>query len=193
MRAAAIFAHEIGHPPNLCIDINWTRTWVGNDPDGQILSHLMELNRKWLKPRYSDVFAQIAVRENPHGCPNTHVLLHCPISKLRCFKRQVLNMLDQACRDLNERAVRFERVGRGNPTLKATLGKLAYMCKGVDPKEAKELGIRPTPQGPIYGKRVFISQDIHQKARQRHAQVSRHLQGATKAAGLLAGTARTTI
>jgi len=26
LRAAARFAHEIGYPLNLCIDINWTRT-----------------------------------------------------------------------------------------------------------------------------------------------------------------------
>lgn len=70
--------------------------------------------------------------------------------------------------------MRFKQIGRGNPTLSANLGKLNYMCKGVDPNEAKELGIRRVSQGPIYGKRVFISQDIHRTARHRYAEASAH-------------------
>jgi len=147
MLAAAVFAHAIGYPPNLSIDINWSRTWVGDDPDGRILGRLMELSRKWLKPRYCKVFAQIAVRENPDGCPNTHILVHCPPKVLRGFKEQVRNVLDEACHGLNERAVKFKRVGNGNSTLPATLGKLAYMRKGMDPRNAKEFGISCEPQG----------------------------------------------
>jgi hypothetical protein len=175
MRSAAEFAHDIKHPLNLSIDINWTRTWVGNDPDGQILGRLMELTRKWLKPRYCKIFAQIAVRENPNGCANTHILVHCPPSILRDFKRQVLNVLDEACHGLNDRAVKFKRIGNGNSTLRATLGKLDYICKGTDPEVAKALGIRPTPQGQIYGKLYSISQDIQQQARRRYAEASRQL------------------
>lgn len=171
-QAAARFAHEIGHPLNLSIDINWTRTWVGNDPDGQILSRLLELTRKWLKPRYASVFAQIAVRENPNGCSNTHILVHCPPLVFRQFKGQVRNVLSEACRGLNDGAVVFKRIGNSNSTLQATLGKLDYMCKGMDPKDAKEFGIHPVPQGPIFGKRVVTSQDIHRKARRQHAEAA---------------------
>jgi hypothetical protein len=170
MRAAAEFAYESGHPLNLSIDINWTRTWVGNDPDGRILGHLMELIRKWLKPRYCKVFALIAVRENPDGCPNTHILVHCPPAVLRNFERQVLTVLDADCHGLDDCAVKFKRLGKGNSTLKATLGKLAYMCKGMDPKDAKEFGISCAPQGRINGKRASISQGIHRAARQRYVE-----------------------
>jgi hypothetical protein len=170
MRASARFAHEIGYPLNLCIDINWTRTWLGNDPDGQVLSHLMELNRKWLKPRYCEVFAQVAVRENPDGHPNVHILVHCPLTVLPRFKRQVRSVLIDACRCLDKGAVKFTPVGSGNATLQATLGKLDYMCKGISPEEAATLGISPTPQGSIYGKRYSISQDIHRAARRRHVE-----------------------
>jgi hypothetical protein len=170
MIASDEFAHAISHPLNLCIDINWSRTWVGDDPDSRILSRVMVLSRKWLKPRYCDVFALIAVRKNPNGCPNTHILVHCPPSVLGQFKTQVRNVLDEACHGLNDRAVVFRRVGRGNTTLQATTGKLAYLCKGMDPDDAKEFGIRCVPQGWIYGKRASISQDIHRTARQRYAE-----------------------
>ncbi len=169
MRAAARFAHERGYSLNLCIDINWTRTWLGNDPDGQVLSRLMELNRKWLKPRYCEVFAQIAVRENPDGRPNTHILVHCPPAVLSQFKRQVRSVLSDACRRLDKGAVAFKRVGGGNATLAATQGKLDYMCKGISPEEAASLAISPTPQGAIYGKPYSISQDIHRAARRRYS------------------------
>ncbi|KLK90511.1 hypothetical protein AA309_25210 [Microvirga vignae] len=174
MLDAADFAYAIGYPLNLCIDINWSRTWVGDDPDGRILGRLMELSRKWLKPRYCEVFAQIAVRENPDGCPNTHILMHCPPAVLRGFKEQVRNVLDEECHGLNDRAVAFTRVGRGNPTLQATMGKLKYLCKGMDPEDAEEFGIDCGPQGWIYGKRASISQDIHRTARKRYAESAGH-------------------
>ncbi|KFG71071.1 hypothetical protein JH26_00315 [Microvirga sp. BSC39] len=170
MRAAAVFAHEIGYPLNLCIDINWTRTWLGDDPDGQVLSHLMELNRKWLKPRYCEVFAQIAVRENPDCHPNTHILVHCPPAVLSQFKQQLRSALSDACRRLDKGAIKFTPVGSGNATLQATLGKLDYMCKGISPEEAAVLGINPIAQGSIYGKPYSISQDIHRAARRRYAE-----------------------
>ncbi|WP_414471377.1 hypothetical protein [Microvirga sp. M2] len=130
----------------------------------------MELSRKWLKPRHCKVFAQIAVRENPDGRPNTHILVHCPPEALRRFKEQVRNVLDGACHGLNDKAVKFKHIGNGNPTLSAILGKLAYMGKGMDPEDAKEFGIACKPQGWIYAKRVSISQDIHHAARQRYAE-----------------------
>jgi hypothetical protein len=33
LHAAVAFAHEVGHPLNLCIDINWARTQLDDDPD----------------------------------------------------------------------------------------------------------------------------------------------------------------
>lgn len=168
MQLSARFAHEIGYPLNLCIDINWTRTWLGDDPDGYVLSRLMELSRKWLKPRYCAVFAQIAVCENPDGRPNAHILVHCPRAVLPQFKRQVRSVLRKACRRLEKDAVTFSLVGKGNATLEATLGKLRYMCKGTYPEDAIKCGIRPVPQGSTYCKPCSISQDIHRTARQRY-------------------------
>lgn len=142
---------------------------MGDDPDGQVLYRLMELIRKWLKPRYCAVFALIAVRENPDRLSNTHILVHCPPTVLRPFERQVLSVLNDACRRLNPDAVEFSPVGNGNATIDAALGKLLYMSKGLPPEEALKLGIRPVPQGSIYGKPYSISQDINHAARQRHA------------------------
>ncbi|MFC1458064.1 hypothetical protein ACETIH_15370 [Microvirga arabica] len=132
----------------------------------------MELTRKWLKPRYCKIFAQVAVRENPCGRSNTHILVHCPPRLLGQFKRQVLNVLNEACHGLYEGAVAFKRIGSGNATLQATLGKLDYMCKGISPEEAAVLGINPIPQGSIYGKPYSISQDIHRAARRRYAEAA---------------------
>jgi len=134
---------------------------------------MMELNRKWLKPRYCAVFAQITVREHPDGRPNAHILVHCPPAVLPGFKRQLCSVLSDACRRLDRGAVKFTRVGGGNATLQATLGKLDYMCKGISPADAARLGISPSPQGSIYGKRYSISQDIQQAARRRYAECTK--------------------
>jgi hypothetical protein len=134
LRAAVTFAHEIGHPLNLCIDINWTRTELGDDPDGSILDKLMELSRKWLKRRGVAVFAHIEIRENPtrpSPCPNMHILLHCPWPLIASFEAWFLTAATRLCWRLDEGAVLFPRVGNGNPTVNAALGKLRYMSKGV--------------------------------------------------------------
>jgi hypothetical protein len=188
MNEAAAFADEIGYPLNLCIDINWTRTWLGDDPDGQVLDRLMESSRKWLKPRYVPVFAQIEVRECPHGCSNAHILVHCPSPRIPAFKQHVRSVLTDACRRLDKGAVVFRLVGSGNPTAKAALGKLLYLSKGADPDTAEHFNIDRSPQGRIYGKRISVSQDISRSARQRHidgaaqailvADLQEHRQGA---------------
>jgi hypothetical protein len=179
--AAAAFAHEIEHPLNLCIDINWTRTGLGDDHDGAVLKKLMELSRKWLKRRGVAIFAYIAIRENPtrpYPCPNAHILLHCPWPLIASSQAWFLETATRVCWRLDEGAVLFGRVGNGNPTVKAALGKLRYMSKGASPRVAKRLGIAPEPQGRVYGKRVSISQDINRAARQRHAASEGGTQGA---------------
>jgi hypothetical protein len=172
IRAAAGFAHEVGHPLNLCIDINWSRTGLEDDPDGRVLNKLMELRRKWLKRHDVAVFAQVGIRENPtrpYPCPNAHVLLHCPQPLMASFGAWFLEAATRLCWHLDQGAIRFGTVGNGNSTVKAALGRLRYMSKGVSSRVAKRFGIDPEPQGRIYGKRVSISQDINHAARQRYA------------------------
>ncbi len=170
LREAAIFADTVEHPLNLSIDINWTRTWPGDDPDGQILDRLMELGRKWLKHRGVAVFAWIEVRESPtrpYPCSNAHILLHCPRGLIASFEAWFHEAAVVICRP-EEKAIQFRSVGNGNPTLNAVLGKLKYLSKGTSPRVAKRLGIRPEPQGRVYGKRVSVSQGINRTARQRY-------------------------
>jgi hypothetical protein len=171
LRAAAAFADEIGHPLTLSIDINWTRTSLWDDRDGRVLDKLMELNRKWLKGHGVTVFAQIEVRECPEQVySNAHLLLHCPQPLMPAFKIQFRQAFKRLCGPRVEaEAIKFVPVGGGNPTLKAALGKIAYLTKGAAPDTAKRFGITPKPQGRIYGKPVGVSQDINRAARQRHA------------------------
>jgi hypothetical protein len=188
LRAAAAFADEIGHPLTLFITVNWTRTSLWDDPDSQALDKLMELNRKWLK-RHAAVFAQIEVRENPCGempFPHAHLMLHCPHPLISAFETQFRQAFKRLCgRRVEAKAIKIKKVGKGNPTLKAALGLVDYMCKGVDPDKAEPFGIISTPQGRIYGKRVGISQDINWAARQRYAarkaqEMGEGLQGVTE-------------
>jgi hypothetical protein len=181
LHAAVAFAHEVGHPLNLCIDINWARTQLEDDPDGRVLDKLMELSRKWLKRRAVAVFAQVEIRENPtrpYPCPNAHILLHCPWALMASFEAWFLETATRLCWRLDEGAVLFGLVGKGNPTIKAAHGRLRYMSKGTSPRVAKRFGITPEPQGRVYDKRVSISQDINRAARQRHAASKATTQGA---------------
>jgi hypothetical protein len=180
LHAAVAFACETGHPLNLCIDINWARTGLGDDHDGAVLDKLMELSRKWLKRRAVAVFAQVEIRENPtrpYPCPNAHILLHCPWALMASFEAWFLETATRLCWRLDEGAVLFGLVGKGNPTIKAAHGRLRYMSKGTSPRVAKRFGITPEPQGRVYGKRVSISQDINRAARQRHAASKATTQG----------------
>jgi hypothetical protein len=141
----------------------------------------MELGRKWLKRRAVAVFAQVEIRENPtrpYPCPNAHILLHCPWALVASFETWFLETATRLCWRLDEGAVLFRRVGNGNPTVKAALGKLRYMSKGVGPRVAKRFSITPESQGRVYGKRVSISQDINRAARQRHTASKATTQGA---------------
>ncbi len=171
LQAAATFAHEVGHPLNLCIDINWARTRIGDDPDGKILDKLMELSRKWLRHQGITIFARIEIRENPDRLisrANAHIILHCPRHLVPAFKAHFRQMFTRLCGRPRGKAAHFCLVGRGNPTLTAALGKLRYLSKGTDPKTARLFDIDPEPQGRVYGKRVSISQDINRTARQRY-------------------------
>jgi hypothetical protein len=177
MRRAAEFAHDIGYPLNLAISINWDRTWVGDDPDGRLLDQLMELSRKLFKRQWGvSVFAWIEVREypkDPFPRPNAHVLVHCPEGRLEEYRAWVRQTLERFCSRLDAKAVKFKLVGNGNPTLAAVLGKANYMSKGVNPSAAARLGIRPSAQGRIHGKRAGVSQDIGLAAQRRHQAAAR--------------------
>src|SRR5688500_15983955 len=158
LRAAAAFADEIGHPLTLSITVNWTRTSLWDDPDGRALDKLMELNRKWLRRHGVAVFAQIEVREcREQAYPHAHLVLHCPRSLIPEFKIQFRQAFKRLCgRRVEPKAIYFDLVGGGNPTREAALGLVDYLSKGVPFDMAEPLGITPTPQGRIYGKRVSI-------------------------------------
>jgi hypothetical protein len=171
-RSAIDFAHARGCPMTLTVSINWTRTDAGDDPQGMILDKMMEATRKWLKRNGVAVFAQVEVRERPDDpdpVPNAHVMLHCPHELIAAFKRFYRKALRGRCGVLRDKALVFETIGGGNPTLTAALGQLYYLSKGIDPVQAKKHGIRPEPQGRVFGKRISVSQDIGPAARRRHA------------------------
>jgi len=92
-------------------------------------------------------------------------LLHCPPNLLASFQHAFLNALSRACGEIEEGAVAFKLIGGGNPTLKAVLGKLAYMSKGADRSTADRFGIRQE-------QRASISQDLGPATTVRHVTVN---------------------
>jgi hypothetical protein len=171
MRAAAAHAEAIGNPLNMRIHINWNRTSIGDDPDGQVLAAFRHRVARWLRERETGYYA-IAVREHPRGStprPNDHMLLHVPSELLAEFKRAVPSLLPRGTGNLDAKAVLVDANGT---TERARSGTLTYICKGVAPRAGQLLGIKPTQQGRVHGKRYTVSATLGLTARQNHRQAA---------------------
>ncbi len=69
-----------GMSVNTCIDINWTRTSAGDDPDGAALQRVIKKTRRWLDKEGEELFT-VWVREAPRKGPNSHIMMHLPMSR----------------------------------------------------------------------------------------------------------------
>jgi hypothetical protein len=160
------FADKIGLPLNVSVDIFWNM-FGGITDDRTRLARLQERLSKWCARRDFPL-TMIWVREiGKNGGRHTHILMH--ISPWLMEDAQFEAELHQEL----ERALEPE----GGPTHeKATFirpastpeGKLRYMLKGLQRRDAVQWGIRTSFQGELEGKRVRCTENIGQRARDKY-------------------------
>jgi hypothetical protein len=169
------FANVIGFPLNISVDIAWV-FFSGTLDDRTRFARFQQRLSKWTSRRGFPL-TMIWTREvGKHGGVNTHVLLHIPpwLMESGDFRRDFRRALERA----------FEPEG-GPHDARAMIiqsayspeGKLRYNLKGLDPKDAKELGVSASFQGDLEGKRVGCTENISARARKRH-QLSKQASGA---------------
>jgi len=95
-------------------------------------------------------------------------MVHCPEPLVGALRAQFRIWVRRKAGRLAAKALKFEAVGRGNPTVTAALGFGTYICKGADAATAEKFGIDAEDQGRVYGKRVRVSQDIGAAAQARY-------------------------
>lgn len=161
LMAAVNFADVSGLRLNTTVNVHWGLVDGCSDPRKR-LAGLIEKARHWLSHRKIP-WTCVWVLEHATGrALHTHMAIYLPKGRRAEFKRQLVRWVGHGLPEaLN--------VGQVNDR-----GWFGYMLKDVDPVYYSELGIlRRYRKGrsirPIVGKRVGVSQNIGQAARDRWA------------------------
>jgi hypothetical protein len=153
------FAEAIGLPLSVSVDIAWI-FFGGTADDRTRFSRLQQRLSKWAR-RKCFPLTMIWTREiGKNGSPHTHVLLHVPPQLIRdgSFQRALERSLEPEGSPIHNNAILIQQAYR-------PLGKLLYNLKGVNPKHANDLRIRPAYQGMLSGKRAGCTQNLSAGAR----------------------------
>ena len=157
--AACAFAEAIGLPLNVSVDIAWI-FFSGSADDRSRFARCQERLSKWAR-RKCFPLTMIWTREiGKNGSPHTHVLLHVPPQLIQdgSFQRALERSLEPEGSPIHNNAILIQQAYR-------PLGKLLYNLKGVNPKHANDLRIRPAYQGMLSGKRAGCTQNLSAGAR----------------------------
>lgn len=164
--AAADKAHGVGKSFNRHVTVHWQALGLSDSEAAWASGRLVKLATDWLRT----VGVQplwLWVRENDDGDgskgSHLHLLLHCPSSVPigRMWRRWLRKITHTP----------YQRGGVHTARIGGTLNcydaapahylanldnVLAYICKGVTPADAAELGVKHAPGGMIIGKRSAI-------------------------------------
>jgi hypothetical protein len=147
--AALAFAHAIGLPLNVSVDVNWVMC-AGFTDDRTRIAHLQERLSKWCT-RNGLPLTMIWVRElGEYGHRNLHILLHLPPKLMKQnykkFRRALERALEPEGGIADERAILIQ-------SAYDAYGKLQYMLKGIEERYAKQFGLKASFQGELYSRR----------------------------------------
>jgi hypothetical protein len=160
------FADNIGLPLNVSVDI-FRNMFGGVTDDRTRFARSQERLSKWC-PRRDFPLTMMWVREiDKNGGRHTHVLMHAPpwLMEDVQFETELKQELERALEPeggpTHEKAIKVQPA----PTPE---GKLRYMLKGMQRRDADQLGIRRASfQGELEGKRVGWTENIGERARRR--------------------------
>jgi hypothetical protein len=150
--AALEFANVIGCPLNVCVDIAWV-FFFGILDDRTRFARWQQRLSKWTTRRDFPLHMIWTREVGKRGGVHTHVLLHIPpwLMESGDFRRDFRQAFERAFEP--EGGANHERALKIQPAYSPE-GKLNYNLKGIDPRHAKELGVRASFQGDLEGKRV---------------------------------------
>jgi hypothetical protein len=157
---ALVFADQMGFPLNMSIDICWSM-FLGFTHDSIRIARCQERLSKWCKRRNFPL-TMIWVREiGKNGGANVHILMHVPPWLMSTeFKSALERALEPEGGPSHAKAIMIKPAYR-------PLGKLLYSLKGLQPREARQFGVRASFQGIVEGKRVGTTENIGVVARTR--------------------------
>lgn len=165
---AAHVAERIGQPFTRMVTVHWERAGIPDHAAAAATGRLTKLASDWSRRQGSPIL-WAWTRENDHGKgSHLHMLIACPAALPigRMWRRWLRSITGQPYRAgiLNTR-----RIGGALSTplacpasyhanLSAAVG---YICKGVRPEDAPDLGLgRVEPGGIIVGKRAAVCQAL---------------------------------
>jgi hypothetical protein len=160
---ASRFAQRVGHPLNTMVTVNITELEAERQASRLFRKLLTQRFAPWLR-RSPTLRARTAptyvwTLENTAATTAVHWLVHIPKGATRVFAAKL--------------AAWFEGLS-GKPPLSRTIqvkkvynliGARRYLLKGVNPAWASHLGVRPSDQGVVNGKRSGFSRNLGPAAR----------------------------
>jgi hypothetical protein len=168
--AAHEFAARIGRPLNVAVNLNWSKTTAGDDPQGELLRAFRKAAGRFLCEHSVGGLTCVWVRENPISPvarPNAHLDCHVPQWLFEAFDKAAHRFLPPGCDLSDPDAIWIDII---KPTSKDSRRRSEYLVKGVDPRARLEMNCRRIPQGRIHGKRCGTSEDIGRRSRARWAE-----------------------
>jgi hypothetical protein len=158
---ALAFADLIDLRLNVSVDICWPM-FSGAVDDRTRFARCQQRLSKWANRRGFDLTLIWTREVGKYGSPHTHVLVHVPpwLMENGDFQSTLERSFEPEGGPNHEKAIMIQ------PAY-APRGKLLYNLKGVDPKHAKECGIRASYQGDLSGSEPAVPRTLEQELDER--------------------------
>jgi hypothetical protein len=160
------FASGTGLPFNWMVTINFGLTGVEPEQASATLQKLLAQRfAPWLR-RAANNDNQVRptyvwALEAPHGVPSAHLLLHLPPELSGRFSDRLVEWIEGLAGSVvPRRAVDVRQI-------RTLVGATRYILKGIHQMWGPHLGVQPSAQGEIVGKRSGFSRNLGPTARRR--------------------------
>lgn len=160
---ATRYAQRCGLPLNTFVTVNFTALGIDAKASSVLRRLLSQRFAPWLR-RSAQVKARIVPTyvwtiENTAATVAAHLLMHIPKGAKRAFGERLHSWLEGLSGTRPEpRSLQVKRVYN-------MIGARRYVLKGVNPVWAAHLGVRPSDQGIVNGKRSGFSRNLGPAAR----------------------------
>ena len=168
---ATRYAQRRGLPLNKMVTVNFTELGVTDQASRLFRRMLTQRFAPWLRrsipTRAKSAPTYVWVVENTSGTIAAHWLVHVPKGTARVFASKLSAWLEGLSGGRPQgRTIQIERVYN-------LVGARRYILKGVNPAWASHLGVRPSDQGIVNGKRSGFSRNLGPTARKAGGYVPR--------------------
>lgn len=168
---ATRYAQRRDLPLNTFVTVNFSELGAGPGASRMLRKLLAQRFAPWLRRsapiNYRPEPTYVWTLENTSATVAAHLLVHIPKGASKVFRTKLAEWLEglSGVRP-HARAVQVKRVHN-------LVGAKRYVLKGINPAWAAHLGIRPSDQGIISGKRSGFSRNLGPTARRAGGYVPR--------------------